>query len=94
MATKTAVPEPVAPDPEATTPEPAPSGLTFRNVSPLGALDLPLVGRVVEAGGLVEVPAERAEHLRGQETTWQPVGWAWPEPAEPDETSTDGGEQA
>lgn len=44
----------------------------FKNVSPLGALDLPLVGRVVDAGEVLEVTAAQAKHLKGQ-TDWQPV---------------------
>ena len=45
----------------------------FKNVSPLGALDLPLVGRVVVTGEVVEVTAAQAVHLAGQ-SDWQPVG--------------------
>ena len=45
----------------------------FKNVSPLGALELPLVGRVVEAGEVVDVPADRAVFLAGQVETWEPA---------------------
>jgi hypothetical protein len=45
----------------------------FKNVSPLGALDLPLLGRVVEPGEVIEVTAEQAKHLEGQIAAWQPV---------------------
>lgn len=45
----------------------------FKNVSPLGVLDLPLLGRVVEPGEVVEVSAEQARHLEGQVAAWQPV---------------------
>jgi hypothetical protein len=46
----------------------------FKNVSPLGALDLPLIGRVVDRGEVIEVTAAQAKHLRGQTDTWKPVG--------------------
>lgn len=45
----------------------------FKNVSPLGALDLPLIGRVVDPGEVFEVSATQARHLAGQDDTWQPV---------------------
>ena len=45
----------------------------FRNVSPLGALELPLVGRVVERGEVISVTAAQAKHLAGQTDVWQPV---------------------
>lgn len=45
----------------------------FRNVSPLGALDLALVGRVVEPGEVITVTESQAVHLAGQEGTWEPV---------------------
>lgn len=45
----------------------------YQNVSPLGALELPLLGRVVEPGEVVEVSDEQATSLHGQEATWQPV---------------------
>lgn len=44
----------------------------FKNVSPLGALDLPLVGRVVAHGEVIEVPVDKAKHLQGQ-ADWEPV---------------------
>ncbi|MFD6093652.1 hypothetical protein ACFWGN_16160 [Oerskovia sp. NPDC060338] len=44
----------------------------FKNVSPLGALDLALVGRVVAPGEVVEVSAAQARHLEGQ-ADWQEV---------------------
>lgn len=46
----------------------------FKNVSPLGALDLPLIGRVVERGEVIDLTAAQAKHLRGQTDTWKPVG--------------------
>lgn len=45
----------------------------FKNVSPLGALDLPLVGRVVAAGEVIEVTAAQTKHLSGQEGVWRPI---------------------
>lgn len=47
--------------------------MKFRNVSPLGALDLALVGRVVAPGEVITVTAAQAVHLAGQDGTWQPV---------------------
>ncbi len=47
--------------------------MKFKNVSPLGALDLPLLGRVVGPGEVIEVTAEQAKHLDGQIAAWQPV---------------------
>lgn len=46
---------------------------TFRNVSPLGDLELPAVGQVVPAGGTVTVPDELAESLAAQPANWKPV---------------------
>jgi hypothetical protein len=46
----------------------------FKNVSSQGALDLPLIGRVVQPGEVIEVTAEQAKHLAGQDAVWQPVG--------------------
>lgn len=45
----------------------------FKNVSPLGALDLPLIGKVVDRGEVITVTAAQATHLAGQDGTWQPV---------------------
>ena len=44
----------------------------FTNVSPLGALELPLVGRVIAPGETVTVTAKQAIHLHGQ-ADWKPV---------------------
>lgn len=46
----------------------------FRNISPQGALDLPLIGRVVAAGEEFDVTVEDAELLALQPGLWQPVG--------------------
>ena len=45
----------------------------FKNVSPLGALDLPLIGRVVAAGETIDVTAAQAQRLAGQDETWKPI---------------------
>lgn len=45
----------------------------FKNVSPYGDLDLPLIGRVVKAGETFEVTAEQAKALAGQDDNFQPV---------------------
>ena len=45
----------------------------FKNASPQGNLDLPLVGRVIAAGEVFEVTAEQAALLSAQPDVWQPV---------------------
>lgn len=45
----------------------------FRNVSPLGALDLALAGRTIQAGEEFELTPGQAKFLEGQESIWQPV---------------------
>lgn len=45
----------------------------FRNVSSLGDLDLPLVGRVIAAGESFEVDADAAELLSAQPGNWELV---------------------
>ncbi|MEB0001603.1 hypothetical protein QN357_01460 [Cryobacterium sp. RTC2.1] len=65
----------------------------YRNVSPLGDLDTPIVGRIVEAGEVIELPAERAVFLVGQDETWEPAddearALANPEPTPPDTAPT------
>jgi hypothetical protein len=47
--------------------------MKFQNVSPVGALDFPLIGRVVEAGEIIEVPDDRAHLIEGQTDVWKPV---------------------
>lgn len=44
---------------------------TIRHKSPLGALDVPLLGCVVERGEVVEVTAEQAERLLQQSDLWE-----------------------
>lgn len=46
---------------------------SFRNDSPLGDLELPLIGRVIAAGEVFEVTADQAELLSAQPDVWQPV---------------------
>jgi hypothetical protein len=46
----------------------------IKNVSPLGDLDLPLIGRVVKSGEVFDVTDEQAVVLLEQPTNWaQPV---------------------
>ncbi|WP_066586307.1 hypothetical protein [Cellulomonas timonensis] len=45
----------------------------YKNISPLGALELPLIGRVVERGEVITVTTTQARHLAGQTDAWQPV---------------------
>jgi hypothetical protein len=47
--------------------------MKIKNVSPLGDLDLPLIGRVVAHGEVFEVSDGEAESLVGQPTNWQQV---------------------
>ncbi|MGZ0067860.1 hypothetical protein [Microbacterium arborescens] len=46
---------------------------TFRNVSPLGALEVPALGRVIDAGEEFEVRPEIAELIAGQVENFEPV---------------------
>lgn len=45
----------------------------IRNISPRGDLDVPLLGRVVEAGRSVTVTAEQARLLLPQGDNWATV---------------------
>jgi hypothetical protein len=45
----------------------------IKNVSPIGALDIPLLRRVVEFGEEVEVSVEQATVLLDQEANYEPV---------------------
>jgi len=45
----------------------------LRNVSPLGDLEVPLLGRVVKAGEVFEVPADVAALLGAQPRNWASV---------------------
>jgi hypothetical protein len=67
----------------------------FKNVSPLGALDLPLIGRVVEAGEIIEVTTARAKFLKGQTDTWKPMkGSTTDDDHDPDDPAGDGNTEA
>ncbi len=45
----------------------------FINISPQGALDLPLIGRVVKRGETFDVTPEQAKKLATQPDLWQPA---------------------
>lgn len=45
----------------------------FRNVSPLGDLEVPVLGRVVKAGEVFDVPADLGESFAAQSDVWEPV---------------------
>lgn len=48
--------------------------MKIKNVSPLGDLDVPLLGnRIVKAGEEVDVPDEKAKRLLLQPDNWQPA---------------------
>ena len=63
----------------------------FINASPLGALDLPLLGRVVAPGEVIELTRAQARHLKGQ-ADWKPVSGSTADPdgAQTDTTGADG----
>lgn len=45
----------------------------IRNISPLGALDVPLLGRVLEAGEEADVTEDQAERLLTQSDNYEAV---------------------
>jgi len=45
--------------------------LKIKNVSPLGDLDVPLLGRVVKSGEVVEVTKEQSTRLLAQGDVWE-----------------------
>lgn len=45
----------------------------FKNVSPLGDLDVPVLYRIVPAGEVVDVPADLADGFARQPDVWEPV---------------------
>jgi hypothetical protein len=47
--------------------------MKFKNVSPLGDLEVPVLGRVVKAGEVFEVPADLGESFAAQSDVWEPV---------------------
>lgn len=58
--------------------------MKFRNISPLGSLDIPFLGRTVERGEVFEVSADDAQFFVGQTETFEAVGKSRPskKPAE------------
>jgi hypothetical protein len=46
---------------------------TFKNVSPYGDLDVPLLGRVVKAGEVFEVTPDQARGIAGQDENFQKI---------------------
>lgn len=63
--------------------------MKIRNISPRGALDVPLLGRVVDAGAVTEVTKDQAERLLPQSDNWAAV--APRKPAQGATTTTKGG---
>lgn len=51
----------------------APKTRTLRNISPLGALDVPLLGRTVDAGDTFEASGEAAVRLLEQPDVFEEV---------------------
>ena len=47
--------------------------MKLKNTSPLGALDIPLLGRIVEAGETFEITGEDAENLLRQGDNFERV---------------------
>lgn len=47
--------------------------MRIRNVSPLGALDVPLLGAIVESDAVVDVATDHARVLLEQDRNWQPA---------------------
>ena len=45
----------------------------FKNVSPFGDLEVPVLGRVISAGEVFEVPADLVAGFAEQSTNWMPV---------------------
>jgi hypothetical protein len=47
--------------------------MKIRNVSPIGDLDFPMLGRIVAAGEVIEVPDEVGAALLDQPANWAAV---------------------
>lgn len=47
--------------------------MRLKNISPLGALDLPLIGRILDPGEEFEVPDEVGQRLLEQPANYQAV---------------------
>lgn len=68
----------------------------FKNISPLGALDVPALGRIVEAGETIDVPADIVESFAGQAGTFEEVISAASRKSKPkgdEQTSEDGSDR-
>lgn len=47
--------------------------MQFKNISKFGDIDLPLIGRIVEAGEIFEATPDQSELLILQPDLWQPI---------------------
>ena len=47
--------------------------MKFKNVSPLGDLEVPVLGRVVNVGEVFEVPADLGVLFAEHSDVWEPV---------------------
>lgn len=47
--------------------------MKFKNISPQGDLDVPLVRRVVALGEVIDVTVEQARLIEGQTDVWERV---------------------
>lgn len=56
----------------------------FRNISPLGALDIPALGRIVEAEEVFDVPSDLEEYFADQSANFEQVREPSPNRAELD----------
>jgi hypothetical protein len=59
-----------------------------RNVSPLGDLDVPVLGKTVPAGEVVEVPDDLLEAFLEQPANWAAVKATKTQPSTPAEPTT------
>ena len=48
--------------------------IKIKNISPLGDLDVPLLGQIVKAGQTITVPAAAADRLLAQTRNFEKVG--------------------
>lgn len=69
----------------------------FRNISPLGALDIPALGRIVEAGKVFEVEKGMVQHFADQTANFVQIKTSPRKPAKqkstPDEPDTGDNQQ-
>lgn len=47
--------------------------MRFKNISPLGDLEVPALGRIVQAKETVEIPEEIAPSFAAQTAVWKPI---------------------